>query len=247
MSDRFYREAASRVASAPRSDVDEWAAQWLAESLRGEARQRALAVERAAESALRVEQAKRIHAAGLAATERARLSGDRFYALSERRQDAHRIVCRLGGQDTRHPERWDSLTTEQREIIVACYPFHLSIDKSGVEWRAFESSEFGSFLADSVRDRDAREAARSARNDELRRLYECRAMLEWLPALLDSEFALADGSRIKWGDATIKDHESRVAMLQANAVANIEARNRHDAAILALAESGAMTLREMSK
>jgi hypothetical protein len=55
--------------------------------------------------------------------------------------------------------------------------------------------------------------------------------LEVTRELLNSEFALGDGRRVTWGEATIEEHEQRAALLRNNSVANIEAEARHRQAI----------------
>lgn len=69
--------------------------------------------------------------------------------------------------------------------------------------------------------------------------------MEWTAELLDSTFALADGSRVTWGDATADQHRERVDMFRRNALANLEGAARHEQAIDALMESGAKSLRKM--
>lgn len=49
--------------------------------------------------------------------------------------------------------------------------------------------------------------------------------------LLGSEFALGDGRRVTWGEATVEDHEDRVEMLKKNIAGNAETAARHIRAI----------------
>lgn len=70
--------------------------------------------------------------------------------------------------------------------------------------------------------------------------------MKWTAELLDSTFALRDGTPVKWGDATVEQHEERRQMFKDNARANIEGAARHEAALHDLRESGAATLREMA-
>lgn len=70
--------------------------------------------------------------------------------------------------------------------------------------------------------------------------------LEVTAELLGSEFALGDGRRVTWGEATIADHEQRIAMVTANAVANAEDAARHQAAVSLLKERGLDTLAEIA-
>lgn len=64
--------------------------------------------------------------------------------------------------------------------------------------------------------------------------------------LLGSEFALGDGRRVTWGQATVADHEQRVALLTRNATANAEAAARHLAAVEMLRGHGVGTLAELA-
>lgn len=75
--------------------------------------------------------------------------------------------------------------------------------------------------------------------------YADRRRIEWTSELLDSGFALPDGTVVLWGDATIAQHSERAAMLTRNAAANAEAAARHRKAIGDLTERGAETLREL--
>lgn len=69
--------------------------------------------------------------------------------------------------------------------------------------------------------------------------------VEWTAELLDSTFALTDGTLVLWGDATLDQHRERVAIFTRNAAANLEGAARHEAAIQSLEQSGADTLRQM--
>lgn len=71
---------------------------------------------------------------------------------------------------------------------------------------------------------------------------ECR--IEWTAELLSSAFALGDGSTVTWGEATIAQHQQRIALLQRNAEGNLQAAARHGAAIDAITFAGASTLNE---
>lgn len=75
--------------------------------------------------------------------------------------------------------------------------------------------------------------------------YTEEVKMQWTTELLDSTFALRDGTPVMWGDATVADHEERRKMFVDNARANIEGASRHEMALRDLAASGANTLREM--
>ena len=78
-------------------------------------------------------------------------------------------------------------------------------------------------------------------NDSIEK-YGADLRMEWTAELLSSEFALADGSKITWGEATREQHEWRADMHTRNAVAGIEGAARHRAAIDELERTGAETL-----
>lgn len=75
--------------------------------------------------------------------------------------------------------------------------------------------------------------------------YAASLKIEWTAELLGSEFALPDGSRTTWGEATVGQHRDRVAMFTANAQANLEGAARHEKAIAELVASGAHTLSDL--
>ena len=75
--------------------------------------------------------------------------------------------------------------------------------------------------------------------------YARELKAEWTADLLASEFALADGTRVTWGDATIEQHEERAAMFHRNAVANAEGAARHLKAVDELKSKGVPTLADL--
>jgi hypothetical protein len=75
--------------------------------------------------------------------------------------------------------------------------------------------------------------------------YERSLRIEWTAELLESEFALGDGTRVTWGEATVEQHRARAEMFQNNAAANLEGAARHRKAIAALSEAGASSLGEL--
>lgn len=72
--------------------------------------------------------------------------------------------------------------------------------------------------------------------------YTEEMRLEWTAELLGSEFALRDGTRVTWGEATVEQHSERVALFMDNAHANMEGAARHQKAIEALQSAKAPTL-----
>ncbi|MFC5930912.1 hypothetical protein D6T64_12020 [Cryobacterium melibiosiphilum] len=70
---------------------------------------------------------------------------------------------------------------------------------------------------------------------------------QWTAELLESKFALGDGTETRWGEATREDHAYRIGMHKRNAVAGIEGAARHQQAIEAIDAAGCRTLNESLK
>lgn len=75
--------------------------------------------------------------------------------------------------------------------------------------------------------------------------YAAALKMEWTRELLDSGFALPDGTTVLWGDATVEQHQARYDMFMRNAQVNAEGAARHEQAIRDLTQAHASTLREM--
>lgn len=75
--------------------------------------------------------------------------------------------------------------------------------------------------------------------------YAASLRMEWTEELLASSFALSDGVRVLWGDATIEQHRERAQMFTANAQANTEGAARHLAAIRDLRAAGVERLHDL--
>lgn len=69
--------------------------------------------------------------------------------------------------------------------------------------------------------------------------------VSWTAELLDSTFAVGDGTLVTWGEATVEQHAERRQMFLNNAHANMEGAARHESALRELRASGKPTLREM--
>lgn len=103
---------------------------------------------------------------------------------------------------------------------------------------------------DEQRERFAQEdAERSARfHSEMQALigdFTEAMRVQWTEELMDSMFALTDGTMVTWGDATLDQHRERIGIFEANALANVQGAARHEKAVQALERSGKRTLREM--
>jgi hypothetical protein len=75
--------------------------------------------------------------------------------------------------------------------------------------------------------------------------FERELRIKWTSELLDSPFALGDGTSVKWGDATVAQHEARADALIKHAAGTAESAARHRKAITDLTQSGARNLRQM--
>lgn len=71
--------------------------------------------------------------------------------------------------------------------------------------------------------------------------------LEITTELLLTTFALGDGRRVTWGDATIEQHEQRVAVLLRGAQGTIETAGRHTEAIRMIRDGGVTCLRDLAE
>lgn len=68
--------------------------------------------------------------------------------------------------------------------------------------------------------------------------------VDW-PELFDETFALPDGSRVTWGEATAAEHEARASSLEVMAAGDLEAAAMHRAAAALIASRPrAATLRD---
>ena len=75
--------------------------------------------------------------------------------------------------------------------------------------------------------------------------FVAETRLQVTEELLGSEFALGDGRRVTWREATVNDHRQRIALLTHNAAANAEAATRHEKAVELIVHAGVATLGEV--
>lgn len=87
-------------------------------------------------------------------------------------------------------------------------------------------------------------AMRSHLNQEVSSLLR-RMRMRWSAKLLMASFALRDGRRVTWGEATLSNHKERVEMFKKNAAANLEGAARHQAAIHDITEAGLECLNDL--
>jgi len=80
--------------------------------------------------------------------------------------------------------------------------------------------------------------------DALLEEYAKAVIVDWTAELLASDFALGDGFRVTWGDATVQQHATRIMLLRQNVRGNLDTIQRHEAAIATINERGATSLAE---
>ena len=88
------------------------------------------------------------------------------------------------------------------------------------------------------------DASLLARMQDAARDYSDRAV-RWTVELLDASFALPDGTRVSWADATTQQHAERAASLENQAASVVETAALHREAIAAIRGAGVTTLREV--
>lgn len=93
---------------------------------------------------------------------------------------------------------------------------------------------------------DAIDEALVARMRVAARDYADRAV-RWTVELLDSSFALPDGTRVRWGDASVSQHMDRAAYLETQAASVVETAALHRQAIQEICDQNVNTLREVVK
>lgn len=71
--------------------------------------------------------------------------------------------------------------------------------------------------------------------------------VEWTQELLASHFALTNGTRVAWGDATIIQHEERRDMFLRRGQVNLEGASRHMVAIRDIQELKVQCLNDVEK
>lgn len=157
----------------------------------------------------------------------------------------HSLRLRVGSAlHGSNPERWQALTSEERYLFVRAFPAHPSIDRDGKEWNDYLETPAGRIGRSIVEASDNAALARTARRNALLNKIRFDVAVEWTREILTTEFALSDGTRVTWGEATADQHLARVSMLHDHAAANAHAASRHEAALQALADSGARCLND---
>lgn len=70
---------------------------------------------------------------------------------------------------------------------------------------------------------------------------------EWTAELLSSTFALADGTRVTWAEATAQQHRDRIAMLTKQAAGTIETAALHERALRDMGQAGVTRLADLQE
>jgi len=75
--------------------------------------------------------------------------------------------------------------------------------------------------------------------------YREAIVMQWTQELLDSRFALGDGRRPTWGEATTEEHECRIQLLLRSTHGGLMAIARHEAALSVMRKAGVRCLNEV--
>lgn len=165
------------------------------------------------------------------------------------REAAARVLARLSAQD-RSDLAIEQLIAQGRAVVRART---LAAEQRAEEKaRQRRIAQFRSPVA--AAERSSRAAAEDAKYDRLRAegqaeirnaldAYALSRVIEWTAELLDSTFAMPDGKRVTWGEATLAQHSTRANMFATNVLVNAEGAARHRLAIVALTTSGKASLR----
>lgn len=97
------------------------------------------------------------------------------------------------------------------------------------------------------RRRDVRTVERAAFGSRRRTLGNVVDSVGERKRLLDASFALGDGRFVRWGEATIADHEARVAFLEAHVAGVRTTIDRHLEAVALLHAHGVTCLDELTE
>jgi hypothetical protein len=80
---------------------------------------------------------------------------------------------------------------------------------------------------------------------ELVELTAAETRLQVTEELLGTKFALGDGTKVTWGEATVEQHRQYVVMLSGQVAGTVETAARHEAAIRLCEEAGVSCLGEL--
>lgn len=129
--------------------------------------------------------------------------------------------------------RNDTLKEERAATVTPAAPKAMRRERRSV----FDRPETPEQEASAQRFRD--------RVDQIMSDLKADLQMEWTRELLDSVFAVGDGTFVSWGEATVEQHEARIQMHAVNAEAAMEGWARHSQAVDAIAEAGVSCLNEI--
>jgi len=87
------------------------------------------------------------------------------------------------------------------------------------------------------------EALRKELAPQIQRAQQA-VVMHWTKELLESRFALGDGRRPTWGEATAEEHNSRIQLLLRNTYGNLMTIARHTNALAAISAASTQCLNE---
>lgn len=76
--------------------------------------------------------------------------------------------------------------------------------------------------------------------------YKAELRAEWTAELLAEQFAMPDGTKVAWGEASIEQHQVRVALFLSQAHTGMEGAARHQKAIDELTARGVAKLNDLT-
>ena len=110
---------------------------------------------------------------------------------------------------------------------------------------ATETEEGRAWHAERVEWEEEWERRRFDLLRDLLQKYTDQLRIQWTEELLAQTISMPDGSTTTWGRATLSQHQSRVDMFAAQAMAGIEGAARHRKAIEAIEAAGVQCLDEL--
>ena len=154
------------------------------------------------------------------------MSGPERYADAAQPIGFNRLVHEL-------LEQYDDIEDVTTRV---CNHIRLSNDQRMFLWALIRSA------VDNVKRNDVRQLEKAAKPGKFGRPVN---PTEDMQRLTDETFALGDGSRVRWGDATIKQHEARIDYLAKQRDGIDATIQRHRAVIEQLRAAGVSCLNEL--
>lgn len=137
----------------------------------------------------------------------------------------------------------DGIGMEPDDVVVECARRYVEAQVKLRERAAARSRE------DVAKFDEAKNRAKARLREKAKRITtELASSLhrEWSAALLAGEFALPDGSRVSWADATAEQHELRADQLEALAAGDMATASIHRQAIEDIRSAGVDRLADLS-